>query len=124
MKIYLRLTVVSLLLAVFGASCKQNVAPPVAIPIEQLPAALEKAFKKAKPEAKELVGQVVAAVQTPDYSKAYFTMQTLSGQPGLNREQTGVANGGLLTLNTLMQEAQAKGDAKAAEALKFHRENK
>ena len=124
MKNFLRLATVFLLAVVLGVSCKQKVTPPVPVPIEQLPAALEKAFTKAKPEVKTLAGEVVAAVKTPDYTKAYFAMQTLSAQAGLTREQSGVVNGGLLTLNTLMQEAQAKGDTKAAEALKFHRENK
>jgi hypothetical protein len=114
-------------LAVFclvGISCNKSVSPPTPIPIEQLPAALEKAFAKAKAGAKDFSGQVVASLQAKDYGKAYFAMQNLSGQPGLNKEQINVTTGGLLTLNSLLQEAQTKGDSKAGEALKFYRENK
>jgi hypothetical protein len=107
-----------------ATSCSKSVSSPTPIPIDQLPAALEKAFAKAKPAAKDISGQVVASLQAKDFGKAYFSMQSLYGQPGLNKEQINVTTGGLLTLNNVLMEAQAKGDAKSAEALKFYRENK
>ena len=106
------------------AGCNRTVSPPTPVPIQQLPAALDKAFTKAKPDAKDLAKQIGDLVRTQDYGRAFFAMQNLVAKPGLNDDQQEVATGGLLTLNTLMQEAQAKGDAKAAEALKYYRENK
>jgi len=118
------ITLCLLLVLTLGGGCKENVAPPTPIPADQLPAALEKAFAKAKAEAKDLSAQVITSIQGQDYSKAYFAMQTLATKPGLNKEQLRVTTGGLMTLNELLQAAQSKGDAKAGEVLKFHRENK
>lgn len=115
---------VVLLAVLLSAGCNKTSAPPTPIPIEQLPAALEKAFTKAKPELKELQAQLVTVLQAQDYSKAYFVMQDLMSKPGLNKDQLDVTSRGFMTINTLLQAAQAKGDAKAAEVIKFHRENK
>jgi hypothetical protein len=113
-----------LLPLLFGAGCDRASAPPTPLAVEELPAAFEKAFTKAKPEAKELASQVVAAVQAKDYSKAFQGLQTLRSQPDLTKEQTGVMSRGLLTVNTLLQAAQAQGDAKAAETIKVYQQTK
>lgn len=85
---------------------------------------LDKAFAKAKPEAKDLAAQVVAAVQAKDYSKAYLTIQTLAGKPGLTKEQLSVTSRGMLTVSELLQAAQTQGDQKAAQTLKTYRLDK
>src|SRR5437667_847365 len=110
------IVLVSVLTAV--VACDRSSAPPAPLPIEQLPAALQKAFLKAKPEAKELVTQVLSALQSQDYSKAYLDLQTLAAKPGLNREQQSVASRAVVTANGLLQEAQTKGDKEAAQTLK------
>jgi hypothetical protein len=113
-----------LLIVILGGACNRTSAPPTPIPIGELPAALDKAFSKAKPELKAVPAQIVTSLQAQDYAKAYFLMQELSTKPGLNKEQLEITARGSLTINSLLQEAQAKGDTKAAEVIKFHRENK
>ena len=108
----------------FGVGCNRSVATPVPLPVEQVPAALQKAFDKAKPEDKDLVNQLLAALQAQDFSKAFFQMQNLAARPGLNKEQQSVTSRGVLTLNTLLQSAETKGDAQATETLKTYRVNK
>ena len=105
-------------------ACNRSAPPPTPIPVDQLPGLIEKAFSKAKPELQEAPKQLVAALQAKDYPKAYFLMQDLSTKPGLNKAQLDVTSRGSLTLNSLLQEAQAKGDTKAAEVIKYHRETK
>src|SRR3989442_12100193 len=100
-----RLAVAVVLVLMFAVACERSSAPPAPLPIEQLPAALQKAFLKAKPEAKELVSQVLSALQGQDYSKAYLDLQTLAAKPGLNREQQSVASRAVVTANGLLQEA-------------------
>ena len=109
-----------------AAGCSKNASQqaPAPLPIDQLPAALEKAFTKAKPEAKDLASQVVAFLQAQDYTKAYTGLQNLLGKPSLTKEQINVTTRGSLTVTTLLQSAQASGDAKAADALKAYRLNK
>ena len=109
-----------------AAGCSKNASQsaPAPMPIEQLPAALEKAFTKSKPEAKHLANQVVAFLQAQDYTKAYTGLQNLLGKPSLTKEQINVTTRGSLTVTTLLQSAQANGDAKAADALKAYRLNK
>lgn len=124
---HLRIKIIGLALLLpllFGVGCDRSSAPPTPLAVEELPAAFEKAFSKAKPEAKELANQIVAAVQAKDYSKAFLDLQTLTGLPALTKEQMSVTSRALLTVNTLLQAAQAQGDAKAAETIQFHRATK
>jgi hypothetical protein len=109
---------------IIAAACGRNVAPPTPLPIEQAPAALLKAFDRAKPENKEVVNQIVGALQGQDYSKAYLSLQALAVKPGLNKEQQNITARGILTVNNLLQSAQTKGDTKAAETLNSYRINK
>jgi hypothetical protein len=117
-------TLILPLALMLGLGCKKQASPPTPLPIEQLPSALQNAFNKAKPEAKDLANQVLAALQTPDYGKAFNGLQNLLGKPGLTKEQVNVTTRGSLTVNTLLQSAQASGDAKAAQTLKAYRINK
>ena len=109
---------------IIAAACERNVAPPTPLPIEQAPSALLKAFDRAKPEDKEVVNQIVGALQAQDYSKAYLSLQALAVRPGLNKEQQNITARGILTVNNLLQSAQTKGDAHAAETLNSYRINK
>jgi hypothetical protein len=108
----------------FGLGCSRNVAPPEPLPVEQLPAAFQQAFDKAQPQAKELADQVVAAVQAKDYAKALSGVQLLVSLPGLTKEQSQVTSRSLLTVNGLLQSAQAQGDPAAAQTLKVYRGTK
>jgi hypothetical protein len=120
----MRITLALLLFLSCSVGCKPKSTMPVPLPVAELPAALEKAFVAAPAEAKDLSGQVVASVRAQDYAKAHPQLQALAAQPKLNREQLDVAARGLLTLNELLQAAQAQGDQKAAETLQNYRINK
>lgn len=108
---------------VAAAACKKS-SPPQAIPPDKAPAALQQAFAKAKPEVKQLADQVVAAMQNQEFAKAHVDIQGLCALPALTDEQRRVATACLLTLGEQLQTAQARGDAKAAEAVKLHLLNK
>ncbi len=108
----------------FGLGCNRSTPPPTPLSAQELPAALEKAFSKAKPDVKDLASQVVAAVQAQDYSKAFRAIQALAGQPGLTKEQASVASRATLTVNSLLQAAETKGDGQAAQTLKTYRRDK
>jgi len=108
----------------FGLGCNRSSPPPAPLTEQELPAALEQAFSKAKPEVKDLAGQVVAAVQAHDYSKAFRAVQSLASQPGLTKAQMSVTSRATLTVNSLLQAAETHGDKKAAQTLKTYREDK
>lgn len=110
------------LLATVG--CNKSNSPPLPLSVEQLPAAMEKAFAKAKPELKDLAAQVVSSVQTNAYAKAYQELQSLSSVPDMTREQFSVIGRAMITVNLLLQSAAAKGDENAAEAVKVYRSQK
>jgi hypothetical protein len=82
---------------------------------------LQVGFAKASPDLKELVSQAVAALQVPDYTKAYQVLQSLSAAPRLSREQVSLAVRGMLTVHDALQAAQTKGDGNAAAALESYR---
>jgi hypothetical protein len=107
-----------------GVGCNRNHPPPAPLTVEELPGALEKAFTAAKPQAKELATQVVTSVQAKDYSKAFWGIQTLAGAPDLTKDQVKVTARATLTISSLLQSAQAQGDAKAAATLKQYHDNK
>ncbi|MBI4324325.1 MAG: hypothetical protein HY674_03595 [Chloroflexi bacterium] len=101
-----------------AAGCGQNKAPePLAL--DQIPAAVEKAFSKAKPEIKNLAKQAVTTIQSKDYTAALLQLQNLSAVPQLTAEQLSVATRSMLTVNAQMQAAASQGDAQAAEVLKM-----
>lgn len=104
--------------------CSKNVPPPEPIPLDQLPAAMDKAFAPAKGEAKEIADQVVAALNAKDYAKAATGLQKLTVLSGLSKEQVSTAARGVLTVNQALQEAQSKGDQKAVQTLKSYQINK
>src|SRR5262245_42298684 len=89
----------------FLYGCSRDQGPPPPLTLEQLPAAIEKAFAKPKPEASEPVKSLLAALNEKDYLKALSALQTVSAQPGLNKEQARVAAAGLVTINNALQEA-------------------
>jgi hypothetical protein len=119
-----RIVVLLLLFSVCGFGCKPKALMPAPLPADQLPAALEKAFRTAPAEVKGLADQVIASIKAQNYAKAHPQLQSLAMAPNLNKEQTDVTARGLLTLYGLLQSAEAQGDQKAAEALQQYRANK
>jgi hypothetical protein len=97
---------------------------PAPLPVAELPAAFEKAFRVAPAEAKDMAGQVVALVRAQDYSKAHPQLLALAAAPKLTPEQLDVTARGLVTLNELLQAAQAQGDQNAAQTLEMYRKTK
>jgi hypothetical protein len=94
------------------------------MPAEQIPAALQQAFAKAKPDVKEMVAAISSGLSAQDYSKAFYALQALSSESGLNKDQQAVLGRSLLTVNNLLQASQAKGDAEAGKALTTYRKSK
>jgi hypothetical protein len=113
-----------LLLLLAGSSCDRASKPPAPLPLDQLPAALEKAFSKAEPDTKELAASIAAAVRSQDYPKAYLGLQNLVGKPKLSREQADVTARAMLTAHDALQAAQGNGDTTAAQTLEVQRKNK
>lgn len=118
------LLLVLLLPLLFGLGCDRSSAPPSPLSAAEMPAIFTKAFGKAKPEVKAVADQIVAAVQAQDYSTAFNGLNSFVGKGNLTKEQTEVTSRALLTVNNLLQEAQAKGDAKAAETIKVYHSTK
>jgi hypothetical protein len=106
-----------LLVLLAGWGCDRASKPLPPLPLDQLPAALEKAFAKAETETKDLAGSVVASMSAQDYAKAYLSLETLLGKPNLSREQKDVTARGMITVHEALESAQAKGDPAAAQTL-------
>ncbi len=117
-------TLAVLLGLALGAGCKRSTPPPTPLTVQELPAALDKAFSKAKPDIKDLASQLVAAVQAEEYSRAFQAVQTLASRPGLTKDQVSVTSRAMLTVNGLLQSAATKGDKKAAQTLNLYRKDK
>jgi hypothetical protein len=108
----------SLLLVLLATSgCDRASKPLPPLPLDQLPAALDKAFIKAEAETKDLADSAAAAVRSQDYVKATASLQAILGKPKLSREQTDVTARGMLAVREALGAAQANGDAAAAQTL-------
>lgn len=113
-----------LLVLAVGLGCNRTTPPPTPLTSEELPGVLEKTFGTAKPQAKELAALVVTSVKGRDFAKAFSTIQALTAEPGLTKEQVNIAARAMITISGMLQEAQAQGDAKAAAAINHYRETK
>ena len=120
----MRNTLALLLLIICSLGCKPKASMPTPLPVAELPTALEKAFLAAPAEVKDPASQVVSLVKAQDYAKAHAQLVALGTTPKLTREQLEVTARGVLTLNELLQAAQAQGDQNAAQALETYRRTK
>jgi hypothetical protein len=104
--------------------CSRDPGPPPAIAVEQIPAELDKSFKTAKQEIKNLVGKITSALQTKDYPAAYDAVQALGTLPDASQSQRVLTARAALTIYSLLQAAQAQGDENAAAAIRYHQATK
>src|SRR4051794_18405282 len=81
-----------------AAGCGRNEAPKP-LSADQVPAAVEDAFKEAPPDAKTAAAGVVSSLQGKDDVKAFFDLQSLSARNDLTPEQRQVATRSMLSMN-------------------------
>jgi len=112
------------ILLLFLAGCSKEPGPPPALAVEQIPAELEKAFKQAKQETKDVVGELNSGLQNKDYADAYDAVQALGNIPDTTKEQRMLVSRAMLTIYGLLQTAQANGDDRAAAAIRYHQMTK
>jgi hypothetical protein len=107
------------LLISFGpVGCNRSASqPPPPLAVEQIPAEMDKAFAKASADVKETVNQLKGSLEVKDYVVASQTIQVLFNLPVGTKEQRMVSARAMLTINGLLQTAQAQGDQRAAAAL-------
>jgi hypothetical protein len=107
-----------------AAGCSRTPTPPTPLPADQIAPELQKAFARAQPPAKDLVEEIVAAVQTNGYAAAFQAVQVLGTVPNTTKEQRFLTTRAMLALESLLQSAQAQGDQNAAQAIKLYQKNK
>jgi hypothetical protein len=89
--------------------------------VEQIPAELDKAFRQAKQETKDLVSKINSSLQAKDYTTAYDAVQALGSVPDATTDQQVLTARAMLTIYGLLQTAQAQGDEKATAALEHYK---
>jgi hypothetical protein len=98
--------------------------PPAALTEQEIPAAMDKAFQKAKPEVRALAERAVRSFRGTKYAQAAVELQALCERKDLKPAQREVASQFLLTVNQQLQAAQVQGDQTAAEFMQLQRRNK
>jgi hypothetical protein len=107
------------LLSGCGHSAKPTTPPPLSI--EQVPQALETAFKDAP--ASQAANQIAVSVQNNDPA-ALSELQELSARADLNESQRIAAARAMAAYMQKLREAAEKGDKKSEEALQQYRATK
>lgn len=120
---HLRLVAV-LIPGLLFTACHKNTEPPPPLPVEQIAAEFQKTFGTAPEPLKKLALEISAAVTGKKYAPAFEGLQTLLNVPDLKDDQRTLASRAMLTVSTLLQEAQAQGDQTAEETLKVYRANR
>lgn len=101
------------------AGCSKRQAASVATPAEAQ-AAIQQAFKEAKPEVKTAAEQAAASIQN-EPAKALFQLQALSSNPELDPQQRNAAQNSILAVAAKLRAAAAQGDAEAEKAMEAYR---
>jgi hypothetical protein len=116
-----RLWALQAILALAGAlaGCGQRQGPSISTPTEAQ-AALEQAFRGAKPEFKTAADEAAAAIQN-EPGKALMALQALSSSPDLDSQQRNAAQDSIVMLAAKLRAAAAQGDAAAEKALQDYR---
>jgi hypothetical protein len=107
--------------ALLLAGCKPGSTAPAPLPLNQIPAAMHKAFSNSPSETKELVEKMLGAVQTTNYSAAYQTGQAINSTAGITKEQLRTTSRALLTIYSGLQEASAQGDQAASAIISYQK---
>lgn len=121
---FIHISLVSMLVLLGTSGCNKGDTLQMALPLEELPAAFEKAFIKAKPGLKTLANEIVASVKAKDYPKAFAQLQSLALATDLTKEQSRTMGRATITVSELLQAAEAKGDEKAAVTIDNYRRTK
>ncbi|MSU60995.1 MAG: hypothetical protein EXS31_01145 [Pedosphaera sp.] len=126
--------VVSLPILLMLSACSKEEAPPKPVAIEQAPATLDEVFKEpavasaTKPrqdsQVKELVADARAALTGRDYSKALFSLQSLSGRSDLTDSQRDFVTRAMSSVHNALEEQAGRGDKAAQDALDLRRATK
>jgi len=115
--------VILLSLAIIAAGCKKDGNRATLTP-EQIPAAVQNAFKDATPDVKTLADEVAASLQNKEEPRAFGELQVLSSRPDLTPEQREAAVRAIHALNIQLALAAARGDKNAEEMLQQYRATK
>jgi hypothetical protein len=111
------------LVALALAGCDQNSKAPPPLPVDQIPQALESAFKETNSESGEVAMEVISAMRS-DEPVALESLQELSIRPDLSEEQRSAASRAMSAYLQKMRESAEKGDKKAEDALQRYRATK
>lgn len=114
----------TLLAGFLPLGCSKDPGPPPPLAVEQIPAELNKMFKDAKQDAKDLVAKLNSSLESKDYPAAYDAVQALGNLGDTTIPQRQLSARAMLTIYGLLQTAQSQGDEKAAESLQYHKMTK
>ena len=91
---------------------------------EEARTGISKTFAGASAEAKALAEEAAAAIKAQEDAKAFVQLNALAARQDLSREQRAAAAESMLTVNTRLNEAAARGDREAAKLVEEYRSGK
>jgi hypothetical protein len=103
-----------------ATGCGGGGRPPKELAPGEIPAAVESAFLNAGQEARQQAGELVAAVEAGDDSRAYIQLQALLNRSDLTTEQRDVVSRSMMSLGARLNEAAEAGDDSATRVMETH----
>jgi hypothetical protein len=104
--------------------CNRDSGPPPPLSATQIGPEFKKGFADAPQATRDVSAEVVSALQASNYVAAFGAAQALCARPDMTKSQQALASRALLTVNQLLQAAQASGDKEAAAVLQLHRSSR
>jgi hypothetical protein len=98
-------------------ACQRESKPPPPLALEKVPSELVKNFSGAAPGVRDIVEKINIALNEKDFSNAYQGVQILCSLREATDQQRMISTRAMLTLTTVLQQAQAAGDQEAKSTL-------
>jgi hypothetical protein len=116
------LSIIAASVALLCSSCGKNdtTSAPPPLSQDQIPSAISQAFVNSDKETQDQANIYVNDEKNHNFAAAFEEIQHLTHRPGLTPDQRAVLAGAFRTTSQEVQEAAAKGDAQADQALRSY----
>ncbi len=114
-------SIIAVLPGLLCCSCGKNTASaPAPLSDDQIPSAISQVFVSSDKVTQDEATQYISDEKNHNFAAAFEEIQHLTHKPGLTPDQRSVLAGAFRTTSQETQDAAAKGDAQADQAIRSY----